>query len=157
MWFDVFERLPFKAEIVVHLWWYTELCTDDRTEEWRSSNQLWMILLTSCLITSAFCWHWCKWPSESRVIQYYKYKRLFTMFNPKALKYFCMNHEDQRVFSIEIIINVLVSSLWLICICSWPMAIRNIFASYIAGIDFRRQNLTSTDVRFWRLKSIPAL
>ena len=25
------------------------------------------------------------------------------------------------------------------------------------GIDFRRQNLTSTDVRFWRLKLIPAL
>ena len=24
-------------------------------------------------------------------------------------------------------------------------------------IDFRRQNLTSTDVRFWRLMSIPAL
>ena len=24
-------------------------------------------------------------------------------------------------------------------------------------IDFRRQNLTSTDVRFWRLKSVPAL
>ena len=23
--------------------------------------------------------------------------------------------------------------------------------------DFRRQNMTSTDVRFWRLKSIPAL
>ena len=31
------------------------------------------------------------------------------------------------------------------------------FYSYSAGIDFRRQNLTSTDVRFWRLKSIPAL
>ena len=29
--------------------------------------------------------------------------------------------------------------------------------SYSAGIDFRRHNLTSTDVRFWRLKSIPAL
>ena len=29
--------------------------------------------------------------------------------------------------------------------------------SYSAGIDFRRQNLTSTDVRFWRLKSIAAL
>ena len=28
---------------------------------------------------------------------------------------------------------------------------------YSAGIDFSRQNLTSTDVRFWRLKSIPAL
>ena len=31
------------------------------------------------------------------------------------------------------------------------------FHTYSAGIDFRRQNLTSTDVRFWRLKSIPAL
>ena len=28
---------------------------------------------------------------------------------------------------------------------------------YSAGIDFGRQNLTSVDVRFWRLKSIPAL
>ena len=28
---------------------------------------------------------------------------------------------------------------------------------YSAGIDFRRQNLTSTDVRFWGLNSIPAL
>ena len=26
-----------------------------------------------------------------------------------------------------------------------------------AGIDFRRQNLTSIDVRFWRLRSVPAL
>ena len=31
------------------------------------------------------------------------------------------------------------------------------FYSFSAGIDFRRQNLTSTDIRFWRLKSIPAL
>ena len=28
---------------------------------------------------------------------------------------------------------------------------------YSAGIDFSRQNLTSVDVRFWPLKSIPAL
>ena len=28
---------------------------------------------------------------------------------------------------------------------------------YSAGIDFSRQNLTSVDVSFWRLKSIPAL
>ena len=28
---------------------------------------------------------------------------------------------------------------------------------YSAGIDFSRQNLTSVDVRFWRLKSIHAL
>ena len=26
-----------------------------------------------------------------------------------------------------------------------------------AGIDFSRQNLTSIDVRFWRLRSIPAI
>ena len=31
------------------------------------------------------------------------------------------------------------------------------FYSYSAGIDFSGQNLTSTDVRLWRLKSIPAL
>ena len=29
--------------------------------------------------------------------------------------------------------------------------------SYNAGIDIRRRNLASTDVTFWRLKSIPAL
>ena len=28
--------------------------------------------------------------------------------------------------------------------------------SYSAGIDFRRENLTSTDIRFSRLKLIPA-
>ena len=32
----------------------------------------------------------------------------------------------------------------------------NIFYSYSAKIDFSRQNVTSTDVRFWRLKSILA-
>ena len=31
------------------------------------------------------------------------------------------------------------------------------FNAYSAGIDFSRQNLTSVDVRFWRLKSIPEL
>ena len=29
------------------------------------------------------------------------------------------------------------------------------FYSYSAGIDFSRQNLTSTGVRLWRLKSYP--
>ena len=29
--------------------------------------------------------------------------------------------------------------------------------SYSAGIDIRRQNLKSLDVRFWRLMSIPAV
>ena len=32
-----------------------------------------------------------------------------------------------------------------------------IFYPYSAGIDLSRHTLTSVDVRFWRLKSIPAL
>ena len=36
------------------------------------------------------------------------------------------------------------------------MAILNIVLSQRGG-DFSRQNLTSIDVGFWRLKSIPAL
>ena len=31
------------------------------------------------------------------------------------------------------------------------------FNPYSAGLELSRQNLTSVDVRFWRLKSIPAL
>ena len=42
-------------------------------------------------------------------------------------------------------------------LCYGSTANRNIFYFYSAGIDFSRQNLTSTDVRFCRLKSIPAL
>ena len=41
---------------------------------------------------------------------------------------------------------------WPIVYDAWPT-----FNSYSVGIDFSRQNLTSVDVRFWRLKSIPAL
>ena len=41
-------------------------------------------------------------------------------------------------------------------ICYGSTAIINIYP-FIAGIDFRRQNLTSTDFRFWRPKSVPAL
>ena len=37
------------------------------------------------------------------------------------------------------------------------MTIIIIFNSFSAGIVFRRHNLTSIDVRFWRLKTIPAL
>ena len=40
------------------------------------------------------------------------------------------------------------------CVCREGYILKN---SYSAGIDFSRQNLTSTDVRFCRLKSIPAL
>ena len=58
----------------------------------------------------------------------------------------------------EIIINVLVSSFRFIWIpMLWVYGNYKYFYSYSAGIDFSRQNLTSTDVRFWRLKSFPAL
>ena len=42
-------------------------------------------------------------------------------------------------------------------LCYGSAAIRYIVYSYSAGIDFSFQNLTSTYVRFWRLKFIPAL
>ena len=35
--------------------------------------------------------------------------------------------------------------------------IERVFNPFSAGSDFRRQNLTSIDVRLWRLKSIPIL
>ena len=39
----------------------------------------------------------------------------------------------------------------------WVYGHQKYFYSYSVGIDFSGQNLTSTDVRFWRLKSIPTL
>ena len=59
-------------------------------------------------------------------------------------KYFCINHGEQSVFQFEIIINVLVSSYG-------STAIVIFCNSFSAGTVFRRQNLTSIDVRFWRL------
>ena len=62
------------------------------------------------------------------------------------------------LFVFEIIINILVCSFWFIWIpMLWVYGQQKYFHSYSAGIDFSRQNLTSTDVRFWRLESIPAL
>ena len=61
-------------------------------------------------------------------------------------------------FQFEIIINVSVSSFRFIWIpMLWVYGHYKYFNSYTAWIDFGRQNLTSTDVRFWRIKSIPAL
>ena len=62
------------------------------------------------------------------------------------------------VFQFEIIINVLFSFFWFIWIPMWWVYNQYKFVySHSAGIDFKRQNLTSIDVRFWRLKSILAL
>ena len=64
-------------------------------------------------------------------------------------------------FQFELIVNVLfylALSDSFEYLCDGSTTIINIYVySYSAGIDFSRQNLTSTDVRFWRLMSIPAL
>ena len=39
----------------------------------------------------------------------------------------------------------------------WGYGHHKYFESYSAGIDFSRQNLTSTDVRFWRIRSVSGL
>ena len=63
--------------------------------------------------------------------------------------------ETKGCFQLEIIINVLVGLIHFEYVCYGSTA--KYLLSYSEWIDFRRQNLTSTDVRFWRLKSIPAL
>ena len=69
------------------------------------------------------------------------------------------NHEHQRGFlQFEIIINVLFSSFWFIWIpMLWVYGHYKYFNSFSAGIVFIRQNLTSVDVIFWRIKMVPAL
>ena len=58
----------------------------------------------------------------------------------------------------EIIINVSVSSFRFIWIpMLWFYGHYIYFNSFSGGINFRRQNLTSIDVRFWHLNLIPAL
>ena len=58
-------------------------------------------------------------------------------------------------FQFEIIINVSVSSFWFIWIpMLWVYGHYKYVDSYSAAIDFSRQNLTLTDLRFCRLKSI---
>ena len=61
-------------------------------------------------------------------------------------------------FQFEIIINVLVFSFLFIWIpMLWVYGHYKYFNSFSAGTIFIRQNLTSTDVWFWRIKTIPAL
>ena len=82
-----------------------------------------------------------------------------TSLTLKALKYLCINHGDQRVFfKFEITINVLFSSFWFIWIpMSWVYGRQKYVHAFSTGTVFIRQNLTSTDVKFWRIKTVPAL
>ena len=61
-------------------------------------------------------------------------------------------------FQFEITINVLVSSFRLIWIpMLWVCGHQKYFNSLSVGIFLIRHNLTSTDVRLWRIKTVPAL
>ena len=64
----------------------------------------------------------------------------------KALNYFCINHGDQRVF--HLCLSLTLSDLFEYLFYRSTIIINNYVYSYSAGIDFRRQNLTSTDVGF---------
>ena len=84
---------------------------------------------------------------------------LFSSINPQPLKrriFFIQTIETKGFFQFQIIINVLVSSFWFIWIPMlswlWVYGYYEYFYSYSAGIDISRQDLTSVDVRFWRLK-----
>ena len=61
-------------------------------------------------------------------------------------------------FQFEIVINVLVSSFRYIWIpVLWVYGHKKYLNSFSAGTVFRRQNLTSKDVRFWRIKTVSTL
>ena len=78
--------------------------------------------------------------------------------NLEALKYFYTTKRPKGFFQFEIIINVLVSSFRVIWIpMLWVYCQYKDFNSFGARTVFIRQNLTSTDVKFWRIKTTPAL
>ena len=65
---------------------------------------------------------------------------------------------SKGLFQFEILINVLASSSCFIWISMlWVYGQYKYFNSSSAGTVFIRQNLTSTDVRFWHMKTVPAL
>ena len=63
--------------------------------------------------------------------------------------------ETKGFFQFEIIINILASYFRFIWIpMLWVYDLYKYFNSYSAGTVYRRQNLTSSDGRFWRLKTV---
>ena len=75
-----------------------------------------------------------------------RWKKLYKSWRPKGF------------FQFEIILIVLVCSLWFIWIpMLWVYGHYKYVNSFSAGIVFIGQNLTSTGVRFWHIKTVPAL
>ena len=66
--------------------------------------------------------------------------------------------EAKEFFQFERIINVLVSSFRFIWIpMLWVYSHYILFIFFSAVAIYRRQILSSIDIRFWRLKTVPAL
>ena len=81
-----------------------------------------------------------------------------TLFNLWSAAIVRIRQGTKGFFQFEILTNVLVSSFCFV----WMLKSRvcghlKCFYSLSAETVFRRQNLTSLDVRFWRLKTVPAL
>ena len=74
-----------------------------------------------------------------------KGQHIIQIFNPYGAEYVCVNYGDQRFFYFEIIINVLLSWLFSLHLNTYVMGLRplSMCNSFSAGIDLRRQNLTS--------------
>ena len=103
---------------------------------------LWTCIWTFCLIQSVY------FVSALQPRSHCVFMSLTA--NPQNAEHLYIHHWDQRIsLKFEILLHILVSSFWFI----WIL----LYYSYSAGIDIRHQNLTSTDVRFWRLNSTPAL
>ena len=99
---------------------------------------------------------------ETYPIYQIQYLFLFPIFLFKGNKKVEQKMYKQQIpkgfFRFEIIINVLVISFWLIWISMlWIYGHYKYFNSFSAGIVSIRQNLPSTDVIFWRMKTVPAL
>ena len=86
-------------------------------------------------------------------------KTPFIHFFLSKLLYFCLHYIFAFTKANNVKpINILLSYFRFIWIpLLWVYEHYNLFNSFSAGIVFRPQNVTSTDVQFWRLKTIPAL
>ena len=102
---------------------------------------------------------------------YMRFLARFNTYNAEILLY--KQWRPKGLFQFEVILNVLSSSsrfIWIPMLCVYGYYNSALFEylcygstviiivnSFSAGIDFRRQNLTSIDVKIWRPSLVPAL
>ena len=88
--------------------------------------------------------------------------RVVSCLTYKELKYLCILTIENKKYFLNLNHHKCLSYLFPLHLYTYVMGLRPLIHytciySYSAGIDFRSKNLMSTDVKFWRLKSIPAL